>query len=524
MPIRKSRVSGIVASGTTADRPTNPSIGDTFFNGTLGVQEIYTDSGWLPATGANDFNIVLSGSETSVTLDKEYFAGAYTINSALSDSTYDLYLFDTQDNSVGYTNTPSVNATGNFNKIVVLGGTAGDLLSFSYKTTFTTSSFTSAQAEVGPVIKSISVADLPNIDDTTVITGVNFAANVEVTFTGTDNVSLSPKSLVRSSDTSLLVTRPDNLIQDYAPYTITVTNPGAIVPTGSNGHTVSNGITAGGDPSWVTASDFGLGTLLSPAFSQTLQATDPDGGAVTYSLASGSSLPPGLTLNSSTGALSGNVPSGTSNFIISATDSGGNVTNRSFSITALIRSSLTWSTYGSGVVVTETDTSEYSVFNISGTNVGWEKGATTAETFQGPFTIEAKKNVTSTAGDGYAMFGITPQSLVASARASNVSYDFGYMQYPVTPTSYNYYERNTSGAKTNGNTGPFTSGDTVYITVDGSGVVKYWKNGTLVRTTSATVGTDFAIQVANYAQNSSSGGFYDIKVYDQILWDGTSYS
>lgn len=330
MPIRKSRVSGITASGTTADRPSNPSIGDQFYNGTLGVLELYTSSGWLPATGANDFNIVLTGEDTSVILDKEYFAGAYTITSALEDTSFDLYLFDTQGAGVGYAKTPSVNATNNFNRVVVLGGTAGDLLSFSYKTTFTTSSETSALG-AGPIIKSISVTDLPSIDDTTVIAGINFAESVEVTFTGTNDVALSAKSVVRSSATSLIVTRPDNLLEDYSPYTVTVTNPGVTAPTGTNGHIATNAITAGGDPSWTTSAGNLDDAVAGQAYSFTVSAPDPDGGPISYSLVSGQ-LPTGLSLNSETGEISG-TPTGTSEtFIIAATDNGNNVTNRSFGI------------------------------------------------------------------------------------------------------------------------------------------------------------------------------------------------
>lgn len=46
MAIRKSSISG-TPKGATADRPASPSIGDTFNNGTLGVEEIYTASGWV---------------------------------------------------------------------------------------------------------------------------------------------------------------------------------------------------------------------------------------------------------------------------------------------------------------------------------------------------------------------------------------------------------------------------------------------------------------------------------------------
>ena len=43
------RASGLggVPKGATADRPSSPSIGDVFYNGTLGCLEIYTSQGWV---------------------------------------------------------------------------------------------------------------------------------------------------------------------------------------------------------------------------------------------------------------------------------------------------------------------------------------------------------------------------------------------------------------------------------------------------------------------------------------------
>jgi len=38
---------GGIPSGNTDSRPSSPAIGDTYYNGTLGLFEIYTDSGWL---------------------------------------------------------------------------------------------------------------------------------------------------------------------------------------------------------------------------------------------------------------------------------------------------------------------------------------------------------------------------------------------------------------------------------------------------------------------------------------------
>jgi hypothetical protein len=319
---------GKIPSGTTANRPASPAVGDQYYNGTLGVLEIYTSSGWLPATGANDFNVALTGTHTSTTFTKEYFAGAYTINSALADTSYDIYVYSTDGSLSGYTKTPSLVATGNFNKIVVLGGSSGDLLSFSYKTTFTTST-ESSQLNAGAYISSISASSMPNIGDSITVTGGNFASNVAVHFTGTGYSSTAAKTVVRNSATSLTVTRPDNLPVSGSPYTITVTNPSiSNQPTGSNSHKIT--LTAGAAPVWVTSSSLSL--VRSSGLQYTFSATDSDGGSsITYSVASGT-LPTGSSLNSSTGVLSPLNVLETSTVTLRATDSGGNYADREFTI------------------------------------------------------------------------------------------------------------------------------------------------------------------------------------------------
>lgn len=311
------------------------------------------------SSDSNNFSVDIgtSGNEI-VILNKEYVAGAYSITSQLADSTLDIYAINADGTVAGYTNTKALSCSKGFSKLVIYGATTNDLLTFEYKTTFTPSESGNISSGVGPFIDSISPSDLPNIDDTTVITGGNFANNVAVTFTGTNNTPLNAKSIVRSSSTSLLVTRPDALIQDYSPYDVTVSNPGTTNPESSNRNKLTDAATAGGDPVWSTSAGALTGATGGSAYSVTLLATDPEGGSVTYSVVTGQ-LPTGLSLNQSTGVISGTPTGGSQTFTIAATDSGGNVTNRSFSIN--VTSSVT------GGTVTEHSGYRVHTFTTTGT-------------------------------------------------------------------------------------------------------------------------------------------------------------
>jgi Putative Ig domain len=282
------------------------------------------------SSSANDFNLNIGSTYSVVTLTQEYPAGAYSFTSVANDTTMDLYFYNAQG-YVCYTNTKGVIAPNGFNKVVVIGGTVGDVLSFSYKTTFTTVAETS-EVTAGPVVLSVTPTSLPNVNSSTTVTGLNFATDVTATFTGTDSLVRNAKSVVRGSATSLVVTRPDSLPISSSPYTLTITNPSVTYqPTGTNSHLIS--VTAGVGPVWQTPAGALTGGTTNVAYSYTLSATDADGGSsVTYALSSGT-VPAGTTLNTTTGVLSGTATSySASTFTVRATDSGGNFADRTFSL------------------------------------------------------------------------------------------------------------------------------------------------------------------------------------------------
>ena len=283
-------------------------------------------SKFTSSSNANDFNLNIGSTYSAITLTQEYPAGAYSFTSVANDTSMDLYFYNAQG-FVAYTNTKGVIASTGFNKIVIIGGTVGDVLSFSYKTTFTTIAETT-ETNAGPVILSTTPTSLPNVNSSTTVTGLNFATDVVATLTGSDNLVRNVKSLVRGSATSLVITRPDVLPTTYNPYTLTVTNPSiSNQPTGSNSNVIS--VTSGVNPIWVSSSPI---SSVSGFPLTALSATDADGGSsITYSLISGA-YPTGVSsFNSSTGVFTG-VPTtaGTYNFTIRATDSGGNFVDKAF--------------------------------------------------------------------------------------------------------------------------------------------------------------------------------------------------
>jgi hypothetical protein len=311
-----------------------------------------------PGGGANDFNVICSNVYTSVTFTKEFSGGAYSIISSIADTTYDIYAYNTNGTLVGYTNSASLTTTGGFVKLVIIGQTANNTLEFTYKETFTATD-DSDEVTAGPVIASLTPTDLSDIDDTTTITGRNFATDATVTFSSTTGsyTSTAAKSVVRASATSLLVTRPDNFPSGSSPYTVTVQNPGVQNPVGSNANIATNSITAGTAPVWSTSTPLPAYSK-NVAYSTTLVATDVDG-SVSYNIASGA-LPTGLTLTSTSGVIAGTVTtSNTSSYSVTirATDAGGNFVDRAF---AIPNRAPTWNT-AAGALADYSSSASYSV-------------------------------------------------------------------------------------------------------------------------------------------------------------------
>jgi hypothetical protein len=165
---------------------------------------------------------------------------------------------------------------------------------------------------------------------TITIVGTNFATGAIASAIGTNGVEVQAQSTTYNSLVQLTAVFT-GLSNANEPYDIKVTNPSNLFGL------IPDALYVNASPIWVTSSG-SLGTFTEQV-SITLSAlssTDSDS-TVTYALASGSSLPSGVTLNSSTGVISGTLPDIASNttytFTINASD-GVNTIPRTFSITS----------------------------------------------------------------------------------------------------------------------------------------------------------------------------------------------
>jgi hypothetical protein len=165
---------------------------------------------------------------------------------------------------------------------------------------------------------------------TITIYGTNFVNGAYATAIGSNGVQINASSTTFNSLVQLTATFT-GLSNAQEPYDIKVTNPSNLFGL------LPDALYVNASPVWQTTSG-SLGTFYKQVSItlSALSATDSDS-TVTYALASGSTLPSGVTLNSSTGVISGTLPNISSdttyNFTINASD-GVNTIPRSFSITS----------------------------------------------------------------------------------------------------------------------------------------------------------------------------------------------
>jgi len=158
------------------------------------------------------------------------------------------------------------------------------------------------------------------------ISGTNFVSGCYATAIGTNGVQVDAGSTTFNSLVQVTATFT-GLSNQYEPYDIKVTNPSNLFGM------LPDALYVNASPVWQTSSG-SLGTFAEQiSMSVSATATDSDS-TISYALASGSTLPSGVTLNSASGLISGVLPdistNTTYNFTINASD-GVNTIPRAFS-------------------------------------------------------------------------------------------------------------------------------------------------------------------------------------------------
>ncbi len=341
MAIKKSSSSGI-PSGLNAGRPANPGFGQLYANGETARLELFTQaSGWqnivqeTPGVSSITGNYLESTNSGTITIyGTNFVSGAYA--TAIGSNGVQIDAATTTFNSLvqviaTFTGLSSANEPYDI-KVTNpsnLFGLLPDALYVNNNPTWTTpaGSLGTFAEQVNATIDALSVSD-----------------DSVITYSLASGSTLPSGVSLNSSTGVISGTLPD--VSSNTTYTFTINATDGLNPSISRTFSfVSNA-----SPVWSTSAGL-LGTFNeNTAISLTVAATDVSE-TVTYSLANGSSLPSGITLNSTTGVISGTLPDVTTNttytFTINAND-GINSTAREFSITSLYTIPMEYLVVGGG--------------------------------------------------------------------------------------------------------------------------------------------------------------------------------
>ena len=187
--------------------------------------------------------------------------------------------------------------------------------------------------EPAPTVSSISYPNsqtAASAGDVITITGTGFKAGITVKFVASGGAQYNSPTVTRTNSTTLTAVVASGMTSE-GNYDVSVSNPSGL------GAALDAGLTIDGLPVFSTASG-SLGTMDAGTVANFTIAATEDGSAIaSFALKTGNALPPGLTLNGTTGVISGSASAvssqTTTTFIIVATDAENQTSERSFSIT-----------------------------------------------------------------------------------------------------------------------------------------------------------------------------------------------
>src|SRR6056300_36516 len=185
-----------------------------------------------------------------------------------------------------------------------------------------------------PTISSVSPDNVESAGGGTVdftIQGSNFDTGTTVTFTANDGTTFNADSVTLNSSIELVATATEsNFSNALEPYDVTITANSGLQATKEDAINIDN------TPTWSTASGT-LATINDNATGThtTVSATDVDGDTIVYSETTSVLSGAGLTLNSSSGAISGDptdVDASTTNTFTLRATANSKTADRSFNI------------------------------------------------------------------------------------------------------------------------------------------------------------------------------------------------
>ena len=183
--------------------------------------------------------------------------------------------------------------------------------------------------ETKPTITSVSPDTITNSQTSITITGTNFVNGINVEAIATNGAIVQADTVTFNSATSV-----------SAAFTITTDGTYYLRLENPDGNAVRSStalLTVSDAPTWSTAAG-SLGSMAAGSTANFTIAATSDS-AITYSIASGA-LPGGLSLSSSTGAITGTESGATAettyNFTARATDAEAQTADRAFSITVTV--------------------------------------------------------------------------------------------------------------------------------------------------------------------------------------------
>ena len=232
-----------IPKGTTANRPDPASIGDFYYNGTLGAQEIYTASGWVTLGAIPGSPTAVSA--TDVGTSRAFNNGAASVAFTAPTSGGFITGYTVVSSPGGYT------ATGASSPVIVEGLQSNT--AYTFTVTATNSYGNSLASAPSSAITATTIPDLPSSVSAALVSNIAYGSAPGAI------VSFTPNATGGKSTT----------------YTAT-SSPGSFTETGASSPLTVSGLTAGtGYTFTVTATNANGTTSSSSASSSITAATLP---------------------------------------------------------------------------------------------------------------------------------------------------------------------------------------------------------------------------------------------------------